>query len=154
MLYTHTHTETQTHTHSGILLGHNKEWNLGFPLWLSRLRIQHCHCCESGCCCGVSSIPGPGASTCHGHGQFKIKKEWIFAICSNMDLGGFMLNEINQIVKEKYFMISLMYGIYKMQLVNITKKKQIHRDREQTSSYQWGGGAIWSWGVGGTNHWV
>ena len=47
-----------------------------------------------------------------------------------------MLNEINQIVKEKYFMISLMYGIYKMQLVNITKKKQIHRDREQTSSYQ------------------
>ena len=33
------------------------------PLWLSRLRIQLGHCCGSG------SIPGPGTSACHRHGQ-------------------------------------------------------------------------------------
>ena len=34
----------------------------GVPLWLSGLRIQHCHCCGSGHCCGTGSIPGPGTS--------------------------------------------------------------------------------------------
>ena len=29
----------------------------GVPWWLSRLRIQHCHCCGSGCSCGSGSIP-------------------------------------------------------------------------------------------------
>ena len=41
-------------------------------------------------------------------------------------------------------------------LVNITKKKQTHRYREQTSGYPWGerGGQNRSGGVGGLNYWV
>ena len=35
----------------------------GVPLWLSGLRIQHCHCC------GMSLVPGLRSSTCHGQGQ-------------------------------------------------------------------------------------
>ena len=35
------------------------------PMWFSRLRIWHCHCSGSGCCCGVGSIPGPGIYACH-----------------------------------------------------------------------------------------
>ena len=31
------------------------------PSWPSGLRIRYCHCC------GTGSIPGPGASTFHGH---------------------------------------------------------------------------------------
>ena len=40
-------------------------------------------------------------------------------------------------------------------LMNITKKKQTHRYREQTSSYQErgkGGGAMKGWGVRDTNY--
>ena len=40
----------------------------GFPWWLSGLRIQHCHCCDSG------STPGLEISKCHGCSQKK-KKE-------------------------------------------------------------------------------
>ena len=50
---------------------------------------------------------------------------------------GIMRNEISQIEKE-YCMISLICGMQKIQLVNITKKKQINRYREQTSGYQGG----------------
>ena len=39
--------------------------------WFCRLRIQHCHCCGSSHCCGISSVPGPGTSTCRRHGQNK-----------------------------------------------------------------------------------
>ena len=35
----------------------------------SRLRIWHCHCCDSGHFCGMSSIPSLGTSTCHRHGK-------------------------------------------------------------------------------------
>ena len=45
------------------------EKNPRVPWWLSRLRIWHCHCCDSGHCCGVGSIPYLGTSACHGHGQ-------------------------------------------------------------------------------------
>ena len=40
--------------------------------------------------------------------------------------------------------------------MNITKKKQTQRHREQTSSYQWGGdgGAYRGMRMGGTNYWV
>ena len=39
-------------------------WTLfGVPLWLSGLRTRPRHCCGSGCCCGVGSIPGLGTST-------------------------------------------------------------------------------------------
>lgn len=37
--------------------------------WLSGLRIRHCHCSGSGCCCGVDLIPGPGTFICCGRGQ-------------------------------------------------------------------------------------
>ena len=39
------------------------------------------------------------------------------------------------------------------ELVTITKEKQTHRYREETSGHS-GGGAVQGWGVGGTNHWV
>ena len=42
--------------------------------------------------------------------------------------------------------------------MNITKKKQIHRYRGQTSVYQWGegkgGGERWGRGLKGTNYYV
>ena len=38
---------------------------IGVPWWLSRLRIWHCHCCGSGCCCGVGLIPDLGTFSCH-----------------------------------------------------------------------------------------
>ena len=47
-------------------------WNSnGVLLWLSGLRIWHCHCSSSGCCCGVGSIPSLGTSPSHRHGQKK-----------------------------------------------------------------------------------
>ena len=42
-----------------------------FLLWLTRLRIQHCHCCGSGYICGSGSISGLGNSACHGNNQKK-----------------------------------------------------------------------------------
>ena len=56
-----------------------------------------------------------------------------------MDLKGIMLSEITKPEKDKYCMLSLIQGISKInKLVNITKKKQIHRYKAQTSGYQWG----------------
>ena len=53
-----------------------------------------------------------------------------------------MLGEICQKEKDKYYMILLIYGIKEYyKLVNIIVKKQIHRYREQTNSYQWGKGS-------------
>ena len=43
--------------------GQKKKEMTGDPWWLSRLRIQHFHCCGSGL------IPGPGASACLRHSQ-------------------------------------------------------------------------------------
>ena len=40
------------------------------------------------------------------------------------------------------------------QLVNITKKKQTHRYREETSDYQWGEGHDRGRGLRGTNYYV
>ena len=59
-----------------------------------------------------------------------------------MHLEGIMLCQISQIEKDKYCKKSRTCGIYKKynKLVNITKKKQTHRSREQTRGYQWGGG--------------
>ena len=48
------------------------EWEV--PCWLSRLRIQCCHCCGLGCRCGTGSIPGLRTFTCCGYSQ-KIKKK-------------------------------------------------------------------------------
>ena len=52
-----------------------------------------------------------------------------------MDLESIILIEISQTEKDKQSMISLRCVI-KKKLVNITKKEQIHRYREQTSDYQ------------------
>ena len=41
----------------------------------SRWRIQHCHCCGSGCCCDAGSIPGQGTSACLGYGKKKKKRK-------------------------------------------------------------------------------
>ena len=46
---------------------------IGVPWWLSRLRIWHCHCYGSGCCCGTGSIPDPGSLVFLGHSQKKKK---------------------------------------------------------------------------------
>ena len=52
-----------------------------------------------------------------------------------MDLEGFMLREISWTEKDKS-MTSLICGTKRYnKLVNITKKKQTHRHREQTSGY-------------------
>ena len=45
----------------------------GSSWWLSGLRTQCCHCCDSGYYLDVCLIPGLGTSKCHGHGQ---KKSW------------------------------------------------------------------------------
>ena len=48
---------------------------VGIPLWPSRLRIQFCHCCGSGHCCAVGSVPGLGTSNAMGMAKKKKKKE-------------------------------------------------------------------------------
>ena len=40
----------------------NKKY--GVLLWLSGLRIWHCHRSHLDCCCGAGSTSGPGISTC------------------------------------------------------------------------------------------
>ena len=51
-----------------------------------------------------------------------------------------MLSEVGQTEEDKYYMLSLIFGILKNKLVNITKKKHSHRCRKQTNGYQWGEG--------------
>ena len=47
----------------------------GISWQLSRLRIQHCHCCGSGHCCDTDSLlPGLGTSACHRCGQTNKQK--------------------------------------------------------------------------------
>ena len=41
------------------------------PWWLSRLRIQHHHCCGSGYSCGAGLIPSLGTFSCHRCSQKK-----------------------------------------------------------------------------------
>ena len=55
-----------------------------------------------------------------------------------MDLEGILLSEIIQAEKDKYRIISFICGIEKIQRSSseYNKKKQTHRYREQTSSYQ------------------
>ena len=52
-----------------------REGDTAFPWWHSGLRIQHCHCCGLGCCCGRRWIPGPRTSACHGCGKKKRERE-------------------------------------------------------------------------------
>ena len=59
--------------------------------------------------------------------------------CTWMDLEGIMISEISQKEKDKYYMVSLICRIIKVKQDTEynNKKKQSHRYREQTSSYQW-----------------
>ena len=69
-----------------------------------------------------------------------IKKEWNFAICSNIDGLGGHYAKWNKSDGERQILYNIthMYNLKKYnKLVNITKKKQTHRYRKQTSSYQW-----------------
>ena len=53
-----------------------------------------------------------------------------------MDLEGIILSEISQTEKDKYYDVPFMWNPKKYnKLVNITKKKQTHRYKEQTSGY-------------------
>ena len=67
-----------------------------------------------------------------------LKKNEILPFAATwMNLEGIMLSEISQTEKDKYCMIHLYVKSKKYnKLVNITKKKQAHRYREQTSGYQ------------------
>ena len=57
------------------------------------------------------------------------------------DLEIIIISEVSQKEKDKYHMISLIYGIYNMIQVNLsTKQKQTHRHRKQTYGYQRGKG--------------
>ena len=70
-------------------------------------------------------------------------------IATWMELEIIKLGEVIQKEKDKYHMISLIYGIKNMTQMNIyTKQKQTNRHREQTCSCQWGAGREWDeWGV-------
>ena len=57
-----------------------KNARIGVPLWLSGLRIPHCHCCCSGYSCVTGSVPGLGTSTCWRHSQ---KKNFFFTCKDN-----------------------------------------------------------------------
>ena len=48
------------------------------------LRIQHCHSCGLGHCCGKGSVPGPETSCCRNSYPPSPKAVWIlqFEICS------------------------------------------------------------------------
>ena len=63
-----------------------------------------------------------------------------------------ILREINQKEKDKYHVMSLTCGNYKMTQMNLsTKLKQTHRHREQTCGCQGGEGREWDgweFGVG------
>ena len=70
-----------------------------------------------------------------------IKKNEILPFAATwLDLEGITLSEISQTEKDKYCMISYVEPKKYNKLVNITKKKQTYRYREQTSGYQWGEG--------------
>ena len=59
------------------------------------------------------------------------KKEILSFVTALLEFEGIMLSEICQIEKEKYFMISLTYGIFKK---NRKEQGQTHRHKEQKSS--------------------
>ena len=72
------------------------------------------------------------------------EKENLPFVATWMDLGSIMLSEINQRkTNTVWFHLYMEYEKYS-KLVNITKKKQTHRYRLQSSGYQWreGGGNI------------
>ena len=59
----------------------------GVLLWCSGLGIWCCHWRSAGGCCGTSSIPGLGTSTCCGHSQKKKSNCWFISAFCKMCLG-------------------------------------------------------------------
>ena len=53
----------------------NKKLRFRVPLWLSRIRTQHCHCSSLASCYGTGSLTGPGISTCHSTAKKRKKKK-------------------------------------------------------------------------------
>ena len=49
---------------------------ISVPSWFIRLRILPCHCCGSGCHCGMGSIPSLGTSVGHGSEQQQKRINW------------------------------------------------------------------------------
>ena len=78
-----------------------------------------------------------------------LKIEWNFAICSNIDGLGEHNAKWNKSDKDKYWYCLYVESTKYNKLVNIIKKKQTHRYREQTNGYQWGRGRG-NIGVGGS----
>ena len=81
----------------------------------------------------------------HTHTQWNtinwLKKKGILPFATTwMDLEGIMLSGVSQTEKDKYYMISVIYGILKNKWTNITKQKQSHRYKEQAGGCQSGRG--------------
>ena len=73
-------------------------------------------------------------------------------------LGGHALKDRKDRQRQILYNIRYVESNKYNKLVNITKKKQTHRYREQTSGYQWGeagrGNIGVGVGLGGTNYWA
>ena len=67
------------------------------------------------------------------------KKEWKNTICSSMGGSRAYHTKWSQKEKDKYHMMSLLYGIESMTQVNLSMK-QTHRPREHTCGCRGGGG--------------
>ena len=81
----------------------------------------------------------------HMHnGLLSHKKGWNYTICNNMDGPRADHTKWSKSEKEKYHMISLICGIWRIMQINLfTKEKQSHRHRKQTYGYQRGK----EWGI-------
>ena len=66
-----------------------------------------------------------------------------------MELEILILGEVSQNEQEKYYMVSLIFGIQYMGQMNLsTEQKQTHRHGEKTCGHQGGGsGMDWEFGV-------
>ena len=65
----------------------------------------------------------------HIREYYLAKKEYIFSFCTWMDLEGIILSEIIHTEKNKYSIISLICGIYKIQQTSEYNKRKIHRTK-------------------------
>ena len=70
-----------------------------------------------------------------------------------MDLKGIMLSEVSQRKTSTSYHLYVESKKYNKQM-NITKQKQTHRYREQTSGYQWGKGQDKGRGLRGISYYV
>ena len=83
--------------------------------------------------------PPPHTHTHTTQEYYSAIKNEIFAICNNMDVPGEYYVRWNKSEKDKYCIVSFILGSKTYnKLVNIRKKRHIHRYREQTNGYQWG----------------